>query len=508
MEFFLIDSSQVVGKYGNGVYLIHTGWDDWFTYETTYEVWFYNNNKQYYVGTTKIGSFNMKPSQKTVDLPTKFHAVPKECFSLGGDEAFYVELNSKPIRDYRNSILIGLRDIAYNKVLYDKAKETDVFEISLTRYVSKASITGRFRRLANGDASLTNYHFNFTLENSNQEDMPSMEYQVIQNQLPPSNIHTIIGRNGVGKSFLLNNMIDSLLHNKDNFIFSDEYQDNKFSNLLSVNFSTFENKEIFENNDDPKKGMIYYHLSPNSRANSKENKIILNDNKEPVKVDGINALFLESLAACLSKKPKRWMECIKVLDSDPVFKSINVSLLYKHFITNDNFDSTSYKLFSKLSSGHKIVLLTLTKLIELSEEKTLIIMDEPEMHLHPPLLGSFVRSLSSLLRRVNGVAILATHSPIVLQEVPKECVYKLNRFGEFINVERPTNETFGEEIGILTSDVFGLELTESGFHKLLNEAVNKGYSYEQIIDEFDDKLSRGASSVLRILLAKRRQENQ
>ena len=275
-----------------------------------------------------------------------------------------------------------------------------------------------------------------------------------------------------------------------------------------MNFSTFENKEIFENNDDPKKGMIYYHLSPNSRANSKENKIILNDNKEPVKVDGINALFLESLAACLSKKPKRWMECIKVLDSDPVFKSINVSLLYKHFITNDNFDSTSYKLFSKLSSGHKIVLLTLTKLIELSEEKTLIIMDEPEMHLHPPLLGSFVRSLSSLLRRVNGVAILATHSPIVLQEVPKECVYKLNRFGEFINVERPTNETFGEEIGILTSEVFGLELTESGFHKLLNEAVNKGYSYEQIIDEFDDKLSRGASSVLRILLAKRRQENQ
>ena len=202
------------------------------------------------------------------------------------------------------------------------------------------------------------------------------------------------------------------------------------------------------------------------------------------------------------------MECIKVLDSDPVFKSINVSLLYKHFITNDNFDSTSYKLFSKLSSGHKIVLLTLTKLIELSEEKTLIIMDEPEMHLHPPLLGSFVRSLSSLLRRVNGVAILATHSPIVLQEVPKECVYKLNRFGELINVERPTNETFGEEIGILTSDVFGLELTESGFHKLLNEAVNKGYSYEQIIDEFDDKLSRGASSVPRILLAKRRQENQ
>lgn len=201
------------------------------------------------------------------------------------------------------------------------------------------------------------------------------------------------------------------------------------------------------------------------------------------------------------QKPKRWLDCITVLNSDPVFKSINVSDLYKNYLRKEDYTRNAYNLFDKLSSGHKIVLLTLTKLIELSEEKTLIIMDEPEMHLHPPLLGSFIRSLSSLLKKINGVAILATHSPIILQEVPKDCVYKLNRFGNILKAERPKIETFGEEIGLLTSEVFGLEVTESGFHQLLKEYVDKGMTYDEIEEEFNHRLSRAASGTLRILLA-------
>lgn len=42
-------------------------------------------------------------------------------------------------------------------------------------------------------------------------------------------------------------------------------------------------------------------------------------------------------------------------------------------------------------------LLTLTKLVELVEEKTLVILDEPEEHLHPPLVSAFIRALSKLV---------------------------------------------------------------------------------------------------------------
>jgi predicted ATP-dependent endonuclease of OLD family len=67
-------------------------------------------------------------------------------------------------------------------------------------------------------------------------------------------------------------------------------------------------------------------------------------------------------------------------------------------------------LFNKLSSGHKVVLLTTTRLVETVEERTLVLLDEPEAHLHPPLLAAFVRALSDLLINRNGVAIIATPS--------------------------------------------------------------------------------------------------
>ena len=114
------------------------------------------------------------------------------------------------------------------------------------------------------------------------------------------------------------------------------------------------------------------------------------------------------------------------------------------------FKKRASGLFGKLSSGHKIVLLTVTRLVETVEERTLILLDEPEAHLHPPLLSAFVRALSNLLIDRNGVAIIATHSPVVLQEVPRNCVWKVRRTGRHVNAERPEIETFGENVGVLT----------------------------------------------------------
>src|SRR4029077_1742647 len=111
-------------------------------------------------------------------------------------------------------------------------------------------------------------------------------------------------------------------------------------------------------------------------------------------------------------------------------------------------DATS--LFLNLSTGHKIVLLTLTRLVETVEERTLILFDEPESHLHPPLLSAFIRALSDLLIDRNGVAVIATHSPVVLQEVPACCAWKLQRYGGLLEAERPEAETFGENVGVLT----------------------------------------------------------
>jgi hypothetical protein len=130
------------------------------------------------------------------------------------------------------------------------------------------------------------------------------------------------------------------------------------------------------------------------------------------------------------------------------------------------------------------------------------LLDEPEGHLHPPLLSAFVRALSDLLVTRNGVAIISTHSPVVLQEVPKSCVWLLWRSGREARAARPEVETFGENVGILTREVFGLEVTNSGFHQLLKAAVGEpGANYESVLGKFGGQLGAEGQAIVRSLLA-------
>ena len=167
------------------------------------------------------------------------------------------------------------------------------------------------------------------------------------------------------------------------------------------------------------------------------------------------------------------------------------------------FQHRSDALIRGLSSGHTVVLLIITKLVAMVEEKTLVLIDEPESHLHPPLLSAFVRALSELLHDRNGVAIIATHSPVVLQEVPTSCVWKINRVGSVVDCRRPEIETFGENVGLLTREVFGLEVSKSGFHDLLEKSIENGGSYQEIINEYDGQLGFEARAILKALIAHR-----
>ena len=46
------------------------------------------------------------------------------------------------------------------------------------------------------------------------------------------------------------------------------------------------------------------------------------------------------------------------------------------------------QVFGDLSSGHKVVLLTITSCVSKIVERSIVFVDEPENHLHPPLLSA------------------------------------------------------------------------------------------------------------------------
>lgn len=262
-------------------------------------------------------------------------------------------------------------------------------------------------------------------------------------------------------------------------------EDNLFSSIISVSFSIFENEELYRVEN--KRQLKFYRIGL-----LKEDMGVY----KPKEFKELVSEFINSLMAInAGAKTERWKRTINYLNSDPIFGDIGV----ERIIDLENIEKAGI-VFEKLSSGHKIVLLTLTRLVEKVEERTLVILDEPELHLHPPLLSAFIRALSDLLIFRNAVALIATHSPVIVQEVPSNCVKIMDRTGAFVSFSNPDIQTFGENISSLTREIFSLEVKKSGFHRILIELVDEGLSYEQIMQKLNGNLGLEGKTLLRSIL--------
>ena len=124
--------------------------------------------------------------------------------------------------------------------------------------------------------------------------------------------------------------------------------------------------------------------------------------------------------------------------------------------------------------------------------RSLVLFDEPEMHLHPPLAAALMHSVRLILEESNAVCVVATHSPVILQETMARHVRVVQRVGEDLHVKQPKLETFGENIGILTYDTFGLTASSSDFHLALDQLADGLRSVEQVDSVFSPGLSSQA----------------
>lgn len=503
-------------------FLIENNWDDYGFKSTFYLTVFDGNKKKHDIGTVKIGYIDQNEGWTKEKIHYSFDRLGTGFFSLG-QEAEYYE-NIKKLPELEKDLLISLCDIANDSKLLESVIEESVFKLSLLRTVSLSAIHNQYKRILSGEAVLTEFSFSYKQQETEYNSEIKLDFDVKPNSKPSTNIHILIGRNGVGKTTLLNNMVSSIINSskkigdvsgfydksssslwtKSSNIISKDY----FSSVVSVSFSAFDHFIPPPNQPDRSKGTCYFYIglkNISTEDNKRDNK--LKDRAE------LCEEFIESLDACLSLKNKkeRWLKAIKKLKSDMIFADMDLSglvFLKEHNIIYSTDRSCAFKgeakaRFEKMSSGHAIVLLSITKLIETVEEKTLVLIDEPESHLHPPLLSAFIRALSDLLISRNGVAIIASHSPVVLQEVPKSCVWILRRNGSVVRAERPENETFGENVGVLTREVFGLEVSKSGFCELLQNSVAEGKSYEDILTEYTNQLGFEGKAILRALITRR-----
>lgn len=509
MEFIVIPRDGRVPDSGqNTAYLKIDHWND-YSFVTMFYLTVYDEEMNLHdLGNVKIGFKGQETQISTYETTgDRFEALTSEYFSVGLDVDYYRKISSFT-EITRSALLIGLRDIVFDDSIIDSILDERVFQTSLLRGVSLSAIRHQFKRVLEGGAPLTDFKFQYMSPEGDRNAGVELEFEVIAESIPSTNIHAIIGRNGVGKTTLLNGMTEAITKREQvpftfidleawgNQVISNDY----FSSLVSVSFSAFDPFSPPPEQSNPALGTCYYYIG--LRNNS------TNDEPTLKTLPELHIEFLDAISMCMSQSSKkvRWFDAISMLESDENFAEMNLGILTE--ISGEQLKQQALGMIERMSSGHAVVLFTITKLVSTVEEKTLVLIDEPESHLHPPLLSAFIRALSQLLFDRNGVAIIATHSPVVLQEIPSSCVWKVLRSRLSMTWNKPEIETFGENVGILTREVFGLEVVKSGFHQLLDGSVSRGGDYEEILSEYGGQLGYEARAILKAMILNRDRSNQ
>ena len=527
MKFQIISQNAYPPKAGNNTcYLIVSNWND-YSFVTTFALSLHDEEGNHHeIGNVRIGFVGQTEKTATYEKLDKIfeHELPANFFSLGMHPEYYDNLY-KLKNKLGEELLNALKDVVFSQKNLDLAEDESVFSIALLRDTSITAVKGKYTRILNGNPELTKFDFAFSPAD-NMFGGKNIIFNVEDESIPSTNIHAIIGKNGTGKTTFFNKMVEAIIEPKEDSgkvidlnLFSPDspIDKNYFSSLTSISFSAFDTFIPPKERSNPAKGTCYSYVGLKAPGNNGTLKTL----------DELREDMCERMLDCFhypkNKKLQRFSHAIELLSSDQNIKSFNLYQFYdeylalksEHYPTKklDNSISLAEVDFRKIcidnfleklpqmSSGHAIVLLSTLSLIATVDDKSLVLIDEPESHLHPPLLSAFIRTLSWLLYEVNGVSIIATHSPVVLQEVPSSCVWKIMRSESEGVISRPSIETFGENVGILTREVFGLEVDNSGFITVLKDLVREGKSFEYIYKKtFRRKIGGEGLILLRTLV--------
>ncbi|UWQ48969.1 AAA family ATPase [Leisingera caerulea] len=446
------------------------------------------------IGKVRIASLDGLSKTYIGSSPTE--RLSESFFSLGIDEDYYETLNEIGA-DFRADILSRLNDVAFSKNAYANAKDQRVFRVSLMRGKDGEDLE-TLRRYALGKNARSNFALKYTFP-KNGGNLDEMTFAVQPHSLPSTNVHAVIGSNGVGKSTLLRNIVKNAIADAGASgsvsVVGENGEAGDITRLIFISYSAFDDHSTSERISELGKTLevkyIGLTVSNGSLEGEAGNVEIIDEefadatlaDDQSADQDLLSELskdFVKTMYACSQGyRWTRWKKAVETLQTDPVFRGIDID----SFQVADSEDATIVgERFEELSSGHAISLLIVSKLVMHLRERCVVLIDEPESHLHPPLLAALLNAISNVVTDRNGLAILTTHSPVVLQEVPSNCVWVMARSGENIKISRPRIETYGENLSELTREVFRLEVHKSGFHRTIMELIDQGRSYDEICE--------------------------
>ncbi|MFC2736512.1 MAG: AAA family ATPase [Leptotrichia wadei] len=182
-------------------------------------------------------------------------------------------------------------------------------------------------------------------------------------------------------------------------------------------------------------------------------------------------------------------EIFEILDIDVKIEDISQDGRNIPIFTNsagDKFD------INELSSGEKQLFLRTLAIKMLNPENSIILIDEPELSLHP----KWQQRIVDVYRKIgkNNQIIIATHSSHILGSVKKENIMLLDKDGEGKIVIKTGDElydSYGQPTERILEDIMGLKTTRNQeiFDKLekIREMVNEDkYETDDFKKEYGD----------------------
>jgi ABC-type branched-subunit amino acid transport system ATPase component len=145
---------------------------------------------------------------------------------------------------------------------------------------------------------------------------------------PPTNVHILIGRNGVGKTHTVNQMTNALVRPDDGsyglFALNDAAGVNEpktFPNIISVTFSAFDPFEPLPSPENKLSSVRYQYVGLKHVGKDEDG-----NPKPPKSPDDLATDFGQSVHVILAQpaKRERWKRALTLLESDRIFKRAEV----------------------------------------------------------------------------------------------------------------------------------------------------------------------------------------
>lgn len=515
--------------------------DDWndYSFRTLYHLYFRHGQEETdvtYIGGVKILRRGQTTGASQL-IQEPFGRLGRDWVSVGTSLDYYQRLNELP-EARRTAIMNALNDVVAHPELVELFENEDGWQTSLFRdnrewreFLSDARVLyeGNFGSLPDLEASFTYtptgadepIEFDFSAP---EPLFYSGPYRPLgpsrRRTLLPNRMIVMVGRNGSGKSTLLSRLAHLAFASPQERATKSlralgrlEPPSIGFMRVITISYSAFDSfvvpglaaKELSQTTQDLESGEGRFmfcglrDLVAEARADVSNDEESTADDEDAVPVERRTSTRLkpvEALArefADLIRRIRReertalLTSALQPLLGDPSFADLEDQMEWLEGPTK-----SLTPLFLGWSTGHKIALHVVASLVAHARPRSLILFDEPEAHLHPPLMAALMHSVRIVLTEVNAFCIAATHSPVLLQETLSRHVRRVRRTGSSLEVRLPGLETFGENVGVLTYDAFGLTASSTDYHKVLDLLVRGCDSPDEVDELFEPGLSAQA----------------